>query len=48
MNAQPAPLTPQTLPGVTPPPIAKTLAETGLTSVLLRDLLLKTMFRDEP
>lgn len=45
MNAQPAPLTPQTLPSVTPPPIAKTLADTGLTSVLLRDLLLKTMFR---
>lgn len=32
-------------PSVTPPPLPKSLADTGLTSVLLRDLLLKTMFR---
>jgi hypothetical protein len=32
-------------PSVTPPPLPKSLADTGLTTVLLRDLLLKTMFR---
>ena len=48
MNAPSAPLTQAAAaptPGVTPPPQPKSLAETGLSSVLLRDLLLKTMFR---
>ena len=31
--------------GVQPPPQPKSLAETGLTSVMMRDILLKTMFR---
>lgn len=46
MNAT-APIAPQASapPSVTPPPQPKTIAETGLSSVLLRDLLLKTMFR---
>ena len=48
MNAPSAPLTQAAAaptPAVTPPPQPKSLAETGLSSVLLRDLLLKTMFR---
>ncbi|MBU9699229.1 ATPase [Rhodobacteraceae bacterium HSP-20] len=46
MNA-PAALSPATLApsGVTPPPLPRSIAETGLSPVLLRDLLLKTMFR---
>ncbi len=32
-------------PAVAPPPSPKTLAETGLSMVMLRDILLKTMFR---
>lgn len=32
-------------PGVEPPPLPRTLAETGLNMVLMRDILLKTMFR---
>ena len=35
----------QTPPGVMAPIQPKTLAETGLNSVMLRDILLKTMFR---
>ena len=31
--------------GVQPPPQPKSLAETGLTSVMMRDILLKTIFR---
>ncbi len=31
--------------GVQPPPTPRSLAETGLTMVMLRDILLKTMFR---
>ncbi len=31
--------------GVQPPPQPKSLAETGLSSVMMRDILLKTMFR---
>lgn len=31
--------------GVTPPPQPRTLAETGLSPVMMRDILLKTMFR---
>ncbi len=33
------------LTGVTPPPMPKSLGETGISLVMLRDLLLKTMFR---
>lgn len=32
-------------PGVIPPPVPKTLAEVGLSPVMMRDLLLKSMFR---
>ncbi|MEH6772334.1 MAG: ATPase [Cereibacter changlensis] len=32
-------------PSVTAPPAARSMAETGLTPVMLRDILLKTMFR---
>ncbi|MFT4151709.1 MAG: ATPase [Paracoccaceae bacterium] len=32
-------------PGVTPPPTPKTLAEVGISVVMMRDILLKTMFR---
>jgi hypothetical protein len=32
-------------PGVEPPPLPRSLAETGLNMVLMRDILLKTMFR---
>ena len=32
-------------PGVQPPPAPRTLADTGLNAVVLRDILLKTMFR---
>jgi len=35
----------QTTPAVQAPPPARNLAETGLTSVMMRDILLKTMFR---
>ncbi|WP_235933229.1 ATPase [Paragemmobacter ruber] len=51
MNAPSAPpaaplaQTPVPTQSVTPPPQPRTLAETGLSPVLLRDLLLKTMFR---
>ena len=48
MNAPSAPLTQATAaptPSVTPPPQPRSLADTGLSPVLLRDLLLKTMFR---
>lgn len=31
--------------GVTPPPVPRSLAETGLNAVMMRDILLKTMFR---
>lgn len=31
--------------GVTPPPLPRSLAETGINIVMLRDILLKTMFR---
>jgi hypothetical protein len=31
--------------GVTPPPQPRTMAETGLSPVMMRDILLKTMFR---
>jgi hypothetical protein len=31
--------------GVPPPPISRSLAETGINPVMLRDILLKTMFR---
>ncbi|MEY4984380.1 MAG: hypothetical protein RIR62_2646 [Pseudomonadota bacterium] len=46
MSVQPAvPLgsTPQQ--GVTPPPVPRSLTETGLSPVMMRDILLKTMFR---
>ena len=57
MTAQPAQIAPDAqagspttppaaqTPAVTPPPQPKSLADTGLSPVLLRDLLLKTMFR---
>ncbi len=35
----------QSKPGVTAPPAPRTLAETGLGVVMMRDILLKTMFR---
>ena len=35
----------QTTPAVLAPPAPKTMAETGLSMVMLRDILLKTMFR---
>ena len=35
----------QTNLGVTPPPMPRTLAEVGINIVMLRDILLKTMFR---
>ena len=35
----------QVVNGVTPPPMPKTIVETGISLVMLRDLLLKTMFR---
>lgn len=35
----------QSKPNVTAPPAPKTLAETGLSLVMMRDILLKTMFR---
>ncbi|MBC2834378.1 ATPase [Paragemmobacter straminiformis] len=44
MNAPVAPLTPST-PAIQAPPVPRTLAETGLAPVMLRDILLKTMFR---
>ena len=31
--------------GVTPPPSPRSLADTGLSMVMMRDILLKTMFR---
>ena len=42
MNMQ---VTPPPAPGVLAPPQPKTLAETGLSLVMMRDILLKTMFR---
>ena len=42
MNMQ---VTPPPAPGVLTPPQPKTLAETGLSLVMMRDILLKTMFR---
>lgn len=45
MNMQPTPpQTPQT-PNVLPPAAPRTMAETGLSMVMMRDILLKTMFR---
>ncbi|SLN32686.1 hypothetical protein AQS8620_01086 [Aquimixticola soesokkakensis] len=38
-------MTAQNTPNVTPPPVPRTLAETGLSLVMMRDILLKTMFR---
>lgn len=38
MNMQPKP-------NVLAPPMPKSLAETGLSMVMMRDILLKTMFR---
>ncbi|MBD3786458.1 MAG: ATPase [Sphingomonadales bacterium] len=38
-------ITPETPAGVQPPPQPKALAETGLSTVMMRDILLKTMFR---
>lgn len=35
----------QVTPGVTAPPAPRTLAEVGITTVMMRDILLKTMFR---
>jgi hypothetical protein len=35
----------QTTPAVTAPPATRTLAETGLSPVMMRDILLKTIFR---
>ena len=35
----------QTPPAVQPPPPARTMAETGLSMVMMRDILLKSMFR---
>ncbi len=44
MNVQAAaPLAEPT--GITPPPVPRSLAETGLNAVMMRDILLKTMFR---
>ena len=40
VQAQPPAVT-----GVTPPPQPKTLADTGLSLVMMREILLKTMFR---
>ena len=47
MNAATAaPLTPTAqVQSVTPPPVPRSLAETGISVVMLRDILLKTMFR---
>ena len=46
MTAQPTvPLSAAPAQGVTPPPMPRTLAETGLSPVMMRDILLKTMFR---
>lgn len=38
-------IVPEATRGVQPPPQPKTLAETGLNTVMMRDILLKTMFR---
>jgi hypothetical protein len=46
MNAPTASLSQAaTIPSVTPPPQPKSLADTGLSHVMMRDILLKTMFR---
>ena len=47
MNAPAAPLLPDaaSAPAVQMPPVPRTLAETGLSPVMLRDIMLKTMFR---
>lgn len=46
MNVQvSAALQPDAAQGVTPPPLPRSLAETGLNPVMMRDILLKTMFR---
>ena len=42
MNIQASPASSST---VTAPPAPRTLADTGLSSVMMRDILLKTMFR---
>ena len=42
MNMQ---VPPAAVTGVQPPPQPRTLAETGLPLVMLRDIVLKTMFR---
>ncbi len=44
MNATATPLTPAT-PVIEAPPVPRTLADTGIKPVMLRDILLKTMFR---
>ncbi len=44
MNAPAQPLAPSA-PAIQAPPVPRTLAETGLAPVMLRDILLKTMFR---
>ena len=41
MNVQTNPV----LTGVQPPPMPRTLADTGISMVMMRDILLKTMFR---
>jgi len=38
-------IVPEATSGVQPPPQPRTLAETGLNTVMMRDILLKTMFR---
>ena len=46
MNMQaPAATAPAQNPGVQPPPAPRSMADVGLTPVMMRDVLLKTMFR---
>ncbi len=45
MNVQVNPATTPVASGVQSPPNPRTLAETGINIIMLRDLLLKTMFR---
>ncbi len=44
MNANASPLAPAA-PAIQAPPVPRTLADTGIAPVMLRDILLKTMFR---
>lgn len=44
MNAYVSPLSPSS-PAIQAPPVPRTLADTGIKPVMLRDILLKTMFR---